>query len=362
MSEKEEPETINVKDLQNEIKELKEMITNMQKSPQPRGITEGLGGTPESNIDVHKKMLDSFREFLETGQKGDSWVAEEKFQETIGAVSAGSAKPSIWSASPELLSPAGAVGYFLGGIVKWKDDVKGKPGQLVYVQTIGPVATADITSGTEPTFTASEILSVPVTLTQKGHGFYVTKADLEDMQDGTMEEMLAQSKNAIMRAVDAYMLQRIQADDGNAAAGTITEAGAMAATVLAKMWGSLTAGSYVPAACVMHPVPYASLLQDEAFTNASKRGDSVVNRTGNIDTWIGVDVVPLVQGTLIYGGGTYRSFMMAKGALVGAIKRDLGFEKEYYVKDQREYTVASIRFGGTVVHTSGIGLILTVES
>jgi hypothetical protein len=75
-----------------------------------------------------------------------------------------------------------------------------------------------------------------------------------------------------------------------------------------------------------------------------------------------VDVVPLVQGTLVYGGGTYRSFMMAKGAIVGAIKRDLGFEKEYYVKDQREYTVASIRFGGTVVHTSGIGLILTVES
>ncbi len=75
-----------------------------------------------------------------------------------------------------------------------------------------------------------------------------------------------------------------------------------------------------------------------------------------------MDVVPLIQGTLAAAtGGTYRSFMLARGVMAGAMKRELDVEKEYYVKDQRNYNVTSIRFGGTVVHTSGIGLITTVN-
>lgn len=351
------PQTINVKDIQKQLKDMQEQLEKLQPEADPKGLVEGVVPSIKPEDAVGKKILDAFREYLGNEDKKTFEISE-----AIGAVSAGSAKPSIWSAEPELLSPAGAVGYFLTSIVKWKEDVKGKPGQQVYVQTVAAVAAAVISSGSEPTFTASTISSVPVTLVQRGHGFYVTKDDLDDMQDGTMEEMVTQSKNSILREIDGYFLTSIQALAGNAAAGTLNESCIMAATILAKMWGSLMAGSYVPAAVVLHPVQYASLLQDDQFTDASKLGSSTVISTGNIPNYLGMDIVPLVQGTLKAAtGGTYRAFMMAKGALVGAIKRDLGFEKEYYVKDQRQYNVASIRFGGTVVHTSGIGLITTVN-
>lgn len=334
----------------------------------PTGIVENLPPGTQGQ-DIKKKMRDNLKEFLKTGQKGDSWSASEaiekstELKEAIGAQTASSAIPSIWSAEPEILSPEGADGYFLAStVVQWKKDIKGKPGQVVYVQTIAPVAAADITSGNEPTFTASTVSSVPVTLTQKGHGFYISKADLEDVEDGTVDSLVTQSKNAVLRALDGYFLSAIQALAGNAGAGTVAEAGAMAATCLPKLWGSLMAGSYAPAAVLMHPVPFASLLKDSQFINAATYGKSVVIETGKIPRFIGMDIVPLIQGTLAAAsGGTYRSFMLAKGVLAGAVKRDLDIEKEYYVKDQRNYNVVTIRFGGTVIHTSGIGLITTVN-
>jgi hypothetical protein len=236
-----------------------------------------------------------------------------------------------------------------------------KPGNTVYVQTIGPVAGSTISSGTEPTFTASSLLSVPVTLTQVGHGFYICKADLEDVVDGTLDKLVEASKMGVMRKVDQYFLSAVQADAGNSAAGTINEAGGMAATTLAKMWGSIMAGSYRPGVLVLHPVQYASLLRDQQFVYAYAFGSPDVNQSGKIRNYLGMDIVPLVQGTLAASGGTYRAFMMAKGAFAGAIKREFEVEKEYYVKDQRNYVKSTLRFGGTVVHTSGIGLITTVN-
>ena len=250
-------------------------------------------------------------------------------------------------------------------MVTWKEDIKGKPGNTVNVQTISAVADATITSGTEPTFTAATVATVPVTLTQVGHGFYITKADMEDIQDGVLDALIEQSKMAIMRGVDGYMLAQIQTSANNVMGGTFTEAGAMAATVLTKLWGSLMVGSYPAsnAAIVMHPVPYASLLRDAQFVNAATFGDRKVIETGVIPRYLGMDIVPLLQGTLNYGGtaGTYKTYAIAKGALVGAIKRDIEVEKEYYVKDQTNYIVASIRFGGTPLHTYGIAECTTID-
>lgn len=181
------------------------------------------------------------------------------------------------------------------------------------------------------------------------------------MQEGTLDALIVQSKNGIMRAVDAYFLDAIQAS--TIGAGTLACPTAMKATVLASMWGSIMAGSYKPSCCVMHPVQYASLLQDQQFTNAMWRGKSSIIDTGEIGIYIAMDIVPLIQGTLANGTfspGTYKAIMMSKGACVGAIKRELEIEKEYYVKNQTNYVVASIRFGGTVVHTNGVGLITTV--
>jgi hypothetical protein len=351
-------ETINIKQLAEDVSTVKKLLETMQPAqPGPKGhVEEGIG---MQGVDAKAKLRQAFKEYLKSDVK-TPWHAEE----AIGAVSAGSAIPSIWSASPELLSPLGADGYFLTGIVKWKEDVKGKPGQTVYVQTVAPVTAFTMVSGTEGTATAATITSVPIVLTQGAHMFYISKTDLEDVEDGTLDTLIQQSKNAIMRQVDAYILQAVQAVSTNVGAGTITEGGKLAATCLAKLWGSIKAGSYQPAAFICHPVPYASLLADTQFTNAATRGKSSIIETGEIGNYLGMDIIPLTQGTLTNGTftpGTYKAFMMAQGAIVGAIKREMDVEKEYYVKDQRNYSAVTIRYGGTVVHTSGIGELLTVS-
>lgn len=354
-----EPQTINIRQLSDDLKAMKSMLEALQPTqPQPRAKIEESLHENEA-LETKKKINGAFKEFLKTAPVGKKFVIEE----AIGVQNAAAAIPTVWSATPELLSPEGADGYFLTPIVTWKTDIKGQPGDNIKVQTISAVAGATITSGTEPTFTASTITSVPITLVQKGSGFVITKANLEDIEDGTIEMIEAQSKNAILRIIDDYFLSQIRTSANNAAAGTLTETGVMAATVLAKMWGSLMAGSYRPAAVVMHPVQYASLLRDSQFTNAATRGKSSIIDNGEIGSYLGMDIVPLVQGTLNYGGtaGTYIAYMMSKGAMVGAIKRDITVEREYYAKDQTNYFITSVRFGGTPAHPYGIGEITTIN-
>jgi len=342
-----EVQTVNIKELTTKVNQMMEYLKTREPESEGKGIVE-------TKQEETKPFTEVYADFL----RGD----KKTLREAIGAQTASSAIPEVWSTEIEILSPDGADGYFLGDIVQWKNTVKGAPGDTVHVPTIAAVDSADITSGTEPTFTAATVSSVPVTLTQRGHGFYISKADLEDVIDGSVEGLIKQSKLALLRYIDQYMLASIQASDDNAGAGTVTESGAMAATVLAKAWGSVTAGSYTPAAVVMHPVSFAKLLQDSSFTSAATYGDDVVIREARIPRYLGMDIVPLVQGTLDATGGTYKSFMLAKGALVGARKREMDVEKEYYVKDQRHYVVTAIRFGGTVVHPNGIAKIVTVES
>ena len=354
MSEEKEPQTVNITELTKDVKELKTMIAESMPKAEPKGIVEN----KTKDEKTFKKM---FKEYLQTG----FWKGQT-LSESIGAQTASSAIPALWSTELEILAPDGADGYFLSNVVAWKDDVTGKPGNTVYVQTVAPVTAVTIASGTEPSPTAATVTSVPVTLVQTGHGFLITKADLEDIQDGTMDAIITQSKKSIMRALDGTFLQRIQASDNNCGAGTVIQATKMAGTCLAVLWGKLMQGSYTPAAVVMHPVPFASLLQDSQFVNAATYGDSTVIRDAKIPRYLGMDIVPLIQntGTLLnYGGtaGTYKTYMFAKGVMVGAIKRQMEIEKQYWVPTQSNYIMATIRFGGTVVHTKGIGMFRTVD-
>ena len=355
-----ETPTINVKTLSDDVKAMKEMLEALQpKEPGAKGHVEESIEKIDEALQTKKKINTAFKEFLKTAAVGKTFTVEE----AIGAQTSTAAIPTVWSAEPELLSPEGADGYFLTPITKWKTDIKGQPGDNVKVQTVGAVAAAAITSGTEPTFSASTLVSIPVTLVQRGHGFYITKGDLEDIEDGTVEMIEQQSKNAILRVIDDYFLSQIQDNANNVGAGTIIVAAPMSATVLATMWGKLMSGSYKPKATVMYPMPYASLLRDSQFTNAATRGKSSIIDNADIGNYLGMDIVPLIQGTLNFGGtaGTYKTYMLSQGAMVGAIKRDISVEREYYVKDQRNYFVASVRFGGTPVHLPGIGMIRTVD-
>jgi len=159
--------------------------------------------------------------------------------------------------------------------------------------------------------------------------------------------------------VDQYFLGQIMA---HAIGGTLDASGIAAGTWIARLIGSINAGTYEPDVFITHPVPYASLLCDSQFTDASTWGDRGVLLTGKIPNYLGVDIIKVNQGTLLTAtGGTYKSFLIANGAVVGAMKRGLDVESEYYVKDQRRYNLASIRLGGTVAHSDGIWELTTVN-
>jgi len=140
----EESQTVNVKELTKEITNLKKMIESLVQQPQAKDHVEESAGASQA-ADVAGIVRKQFKEFLKNDEKKtfslDDVRQAKEYKEAIGAVTSGSAIPSTWSSEPELLSPDGADGYFLKTpVVQWKTDVKEKPGQITYVQTIGAVA------------------------------------------------------------------------------------------------------------------------------------------------------------------------------------------------------------------------------
>jgi hypothetical protein len=182
---------------------------------------------------------------------------------------------------------------------------------------------------------------------------------MEDVVPDTIDALNEGLARCLSVCIDNYFLA--QALIG-ANAGTLTETGMMKGTVIAKAMGSLEAGTYEPAVLIMHPVVYKGLFQDSQFTNAATFGNRNVIERGAIDSYLGVAMVDVPKGTLYIGGGTYRSLMLAKGAICAAKKREIEIETEYVARLQRKYILASARFGGTVVHTSGVFWIVTVQS
>ena len=112
----------------------------------------------------------------------------------------------------------------------------------------------------------------------------------------------------------------------------------------------------------MHPVPYKHLMQDDQFVNAATFGNRDVIATGRIVNYLGVEINETPKGTLTTGGGTYRSLLLAKGALAGAIKHGITVETEYSPRLQKRYVIADIRYGGVCLHPDGIYWIRTVET
>lgn len=111
----------------------------------------------------------------------------------------------------------------------------------------------------------------------------------------------------------------------------------------------------------MHPVPWVSLMQDTNFRYANQFGARDVISSGRLDQAFGLEINVTPKGTLIVGGGTYRSLLLAKGALAGAIKHGITIESEYSPRYQRRWVIADIRYGGTCLHTDGILWIHSVD-
>ena len=91
-------------------------------------------------------------------------------------------------------------------------------------------------------------------------------------------------------------------------------------------------------------------MQDSQFVNAATFGNRDVIATGRIVNYLGVEINETPKGTLVVGGGTYRSLLLAKGALAGAIKHGITVETEYSPRLQKRYVIADIRYGGVCLH------------
>ena len=370
--------TVDTGDLTQQVKSLTTMVEKLEEKLTSANVpitpTEQIVG--ETQEDYRDKLIEKLKgttaksDFKWTGKEDNEEAdlffggavalsAEKKaeLKEAIGAVTATNAVPEIWAAEVERLSVYPNSGFYKTPYVNWKTDIKGA-GDTVNVITVAPVSSAALACE-EPTNTAATIGKVPVTLVNRNASYYICKTDMEDIVPSTITALNAGLSTSLVAYFDQYFLSQAQV---GANLGTLAEATGIKGTMLAKALGSLGAGTYRGAVCYIHPVVWAGLLQDSQFTNAATFGERGVIASGNIPKYLGVDIVPLPQGTLNLGGGTYRSLLMANGAMVGVIKRELTVETEYVARLQQKFIIASTRFGGTVAHPNGIFWITTVQS
>jgi len=356
------------KALEENTKKILEAVTSPEKL---ESATEVLPG--ETSEDYREKLVESLTTPRETsGWKwngpqdneeakqvvGEVKVADPKLQEAIGAVTATNAIPEIWAAEVERLSVYPNSAFWGAPYINWKTEIKGKPGDTVNVITVAPVVCADL-GCEEPTTTAATIGKVPITLTNQVCAYYICKTDMEDVVPDTIDKLNEGLASCLDVCIDNYFLKQALV---GANAGTYTHTAGMTGSLIARAMGSMEAGTYEPAVLIMHPVVYKGLMQDSQFTNAATFGNRSVIARGEIDSFLGVQMIERPKGTLAVGGGTYRSLMLANGAVAGAIKRGITLETEYVARLQQKFILASVRFGGTVVHTNGVFWIVTVQS
>ena len=123
----------------------------------------------------------------------------------------------------------------------------------------------------------------------------------------------------------------------------------------------------MPVKAIMHPVVWASLMQDTNFSFANRFGARDVILGGRLEQAYGLEINVTPKGTLIlpdweWGvSGTYRTLLLAKGALAGAMKHGITIETEYSPRLQKKWIIADIKYGGVCLHPDGIFWIQTVE-
>jgi len=340
-----ESETETLEDEEGEAEDYREkLVENLRKAPTVGNAGWKWNG-PEDNEEA-KTLV------------GEVKVTDPKLQEAIGAPTTTNAVPEIWAAEVERLSQYPESAFWNAPYINWKKDIQGKPGDTVNVITVAPVTCADLACE-EPTTTAATIGKVPITLANKVCAYYICKTDMEDVVPDTIDALNDGLARCLAVCIDNYFLAQAQVGVNQ---GTLTETGALAGTTIAKAMGSMQAGTYEPVVLIMHPIVYKGLMRDSQFTNAATFGNRSVIAKGEIDSYLGVQMVERPKGTLVIGGGTYRSLLLAKGAIAGAVKRGITLETEYVARLQRKYVLASVRFGGTVVHTHGVFWVVTVQT
>jgi len=349
---------VDTTELRKELEKMRHEMTELRKlsTPDPSPTRLNEAAIPPSPEDYKSKIVEAIKGGIRIDTAKQT---REQMTEAIGALSGGSAIPEVWAAEVERLHVYPNSKFLsVPGLVNWKDDITGSPGDRVHIPTVEKVVAVAVSEGTEPTISAATVNSIPVTLQTIGAAYYMTEADVEDLIPSTIDALNEGLGAGIAEKVDTDWLTWLE-NPSTSIKGTLAVAAVMTGSVIAEVIGSLRAGTYEPTFLIVHPVTMVSLLQNQAFYDAAQFGTREVIERGAVANYFGVDIIqtPLIDGT----GGTYRSFMLAKGALGGAIKRRPDIRTDYVIESGRNYVRMTMRFGGTIIHTDGVHEITTVD-
>lgn len=333
----------------------------LHESLKPRVTPQSLNEAGRSMEEDYKPKLAEAIKSRKRIEYSEGVTNKKKLVEAIGALSGGSAIPEVWAAEVERLHIYPNSKFLsVPGLVNWKDDVTGQPGSTVHVPTVDKIVGVDVTEGTEPTISAATVNSVPIALKTIGAAYYMTKADAEELLPGAIDALNAGLGSGIAQKLDTDFIGWLNAPLG-VTRGTYDLTSSTPSTLrgsyIATAIGSMRAGTYEPAILLVHPYQMTALLKDQAFYDASQFGSREVIERGAVANYFGVD---LVQTPLIYStGNTYKAYLIAKGAVCGAVKRRPEIETDYIIESGRHYVRMDMRFGGTIVHMDGVLQILT---
>jgi hypothetical protein len=360
MSEKQEPQTVNLKELTETInstnKMVKDFISKSTPAEKPVALTESLAPTNSDYKANLVKMLkstspkDDFRWEANSFAKDDIAKEDKNFFETIGAAAIGSATPTIWSTELQILQAYPASAFLKNPAITWHEDISGKAGDNINVITVlQPIAG---TAGcAEPNGTAPTVSALNIGLTEWQCSYSICRTNLEDMIPETVDAMNEGLTRCLDAGIDNYIASVISPVCG----GTVnTGTFPMTPAQIANTVGSVRAGTEEPVGGIMHPVVEAQLMRDSQFVNAATFGARDVITGGHITNYLGIPFVVVPCGSLAVGGGTaYETYILAKGAVHAAMKRPPVVESQYLVQTQKKYVYASVRFGASMVNKPG---------
>ena len=274
-----------------------------------------------------------------------SYSLKESFVETIGTIAQDNCCiPSIWADKIERdhVYPGS---IFLGAwFVNWYEEIHGRPGDEVIICSVGPATCTDLTCD-EPAVDAAEITCGTISLEHDVCAYAICKNTMEVMQSGVIDALNEGLGSCLAVCVDNYFLDV-----------------PMSGSIIAEAMGSMRAGTYEPVKLIIHPVVEASLMQDTQFVYANQFGNRDVITGGRVVQWLGLEINVTPKGTLVLANGTYRSLMLAKGALAGALKHGITIESEYSPRFQKRWVLADIKYGALCLHDDGIFWIFTNEA
>ena len=283
---------------------------------------------------------------------------EYSLTEAIGSLNPDCAIPELWADKIERdhVYP-GSV--FLGAwFMNWYDDINGKPGDKIHVVRVGPAVCVDLACE-EPTTTAATVACPQITLEHDTCAYYICREDIEDVQVGLVDALNDGLGSCLAVCIDNYFFNiALSCTNG----GTLTHTDKMSGSLILEAMGSMMAGTYNPVKIIMHPVVWTSLMQDTNFTYANRFGARDVISGGRLEQAYGLEINVTPKGTLNVNAGTYRTLLLAKGALAGAIKHGVTIETEYSPRNQKRWVIADIRYGGLCLHPDGIFWIISVEA